>query len=279
MVFDATEAAQSAQLVIGRGSEATVRLDVIRGTATKVYRNADLEAARRAAAREYRILGQLHRALRDVPGVSCPRPLGLHASPPGVRMEFCRGVALAEDLARHRLSSAAVTRLSRSMARALHAFVLATGETYYDFSTQNMLIDAESGDLVVVDFGIPETQRPLHGHYSPMQISVGNFLGWSIYELARPANLSARLARVQYLGAYRAMRDALSEAGDLACGDLAHVESVARFTYRRLTLTGSALRRRWYRSFGALWLPLALAQARRPWRPMQAGAKEYPDCQ
>jgi hypothetical protein len=252
-----------APLVIGRGGEATVHLDRARRTVTKVYRSADFEAARRAAAREFRILGQVYGALREIAGASSPRPIALHETPPAVRMEFRDGPPLAAHLARHRMRGAEIAQIAGALARALHAYVLATGEAYYDFSLQNTLIDIPAGDIVLVDFGMPQAQRSLHGRYTPMRMSVGNFLGWSLYDLARPASLASRLARTQSFRLYRAMRDALLKAGDLQPEDLPQVESVARMTYGNLTRTGPVLRRAWYRMAGALWLPWALAQAHR----------------
>jgi hypothetical protein len=256
-------AAPLAQVVVGQGAEATVHLDRGKRSVTKIYRSADFEAARRAAAREYRLLGQVHEALREVPGLTSPRPIALDESPPSVCMEFHGGLPLAAHVARRRLGADEVARIARALARGLRAYVRATGEAYYDFSMQNVLVDDETCELVLVDFGMPLAQRSLHGRYPPMRMSVGNFLGWSIYELARPANLPARLARAQFFLVYRAMIDALFEAGDLGLDDLPQVETVARLTYRNLTALGSPLRRGWYRIAGLLWLPRALAQAHR----------------
>lgn len=260
---NATADAALAQVVVGQGAEATVRLDRARRTVTKVYGGADFEAARRAAVREFRILGQVRQALREVTGVTSPNPIALHDAPPSVRMEFCGGVRLEKHLACRRTRPGEIARIARMLARGLHAYVLATGEAYYDFSLQNALIDVANGELVLVDFGIPAAQRSLHGRYAPLRMSVGNFLGWSCYELARPANLAGFLARAQYLQVYRAMRDTLLNAGDLVPEDLPQVESVALLTYRNLANSGSALRRAWYRMADLLWLPWAFAQARR----------------
>jgi hypothetical protein len=253
-------------VVIGHGGEATVQLDRAAHTVTKVYSCADPEKARRAAAREYRILGELHRVLRWVPGLTCPRRVALTERLAGVRMEFRGGLPLAEYLARRHLDPDEVAWIARTLAQGLHAYVIATGEAYYDFCPQNILVDAATDELVLVDFGIPEAQRPLHRRFTRMQLSVGNFLGWSVYETLRPANIPVRRVRARLLQTYRAMRDVLCDEGDLGSGDAPHVESVARFTYRRLTARGSALRRAWYRAAGALCLPGVFSQARREWR-------------
>jgi hypothetical protein len=249
--------------VVGRGSEAMVHLDRARRSVTKVYRSADFEAARRAAVREYRILGQVHDALREVPGIACPKPIAMHETPPGVCMEFRDGLPLARHLSRRRLRADEIARLAQALAHGLRVYVLATGEAYYDFSLQNTLIDTSTGGLVLIDFGIPQAQLSLHGRHDAMPMSVGNFLGWSLYELARPANLPAWLARAQHLQLYVAMRDALLDSGALAATDLPEVESIARGTYDNLTASGPAQRRGWYRVSGALWLTWALARARR----------------
>jgi serine/threonine protein kinase len=256
-------AAPSTQDLVGRGGEATVHLDRARRSVTKIYSSADFEAARRAAAREYRILGIVHQALRDVPGVASPKPIALHESPPGVSMQYHDGLPLARHLARRRLDAIEVARIAGALALGLRAYVHATGEAYYDFSLQNALIDSAAGEIVLVDFGVPQAQGAQQIHHDPVLASVGNFLGWSLYELARPANLRERLARRQYLQVYGAMRDALLEAGDLASADLAEVESIARLTYDNLTTTGPAPRRAWYRIARTFWLPWALAQGRR----------------
>src|SRR5258706_16257886 len=104
-------AAPLAQVVVGQGAEATVHLDRSRRSVTKTYRSADFEAARRAAAREYRLLGQAHDALREVPGITSPEPIELIESPPGIRMAFCGGLPLAAHVARQSLRAEEIGRI------------------------------------------------------------------------------------------------------------------------------------------------------------------------
>ena len=104
-VHCAEHALESVRL-IGEGAEATVRLDESRGVVTKIYRPHDGdERPRDAALREYRILSRFERALRVVPGVTCPAPLALDEDLPGVSMRYIEGVGLHDYIARTRLTS------------------------------------------------------------------------------------------------------------------------------------------------------------------------------
>jgi len=246
------EPAQATARIIGEGAEATVQLDAARGVVTKVYKRTGGAVAFDAAAREYRLLQRLARALRTVPGVSCPAPLQLIEDLPGVCMRFVEGVPLHDYVGRTRLTEAELDRIARGLASGLCAYLEVAGEPYYDFCLHNSLFQPAEAGIVLLDFGIPEPQRLLHGSYTDAQLSVGNFLGCMLYEQVRPARVRSRLARRQFASVYCGMRDRLLREGTLRGSDLRRVEEVARFTYRRLTHRGSALRRAWYRVFCAV---------------------------
>lgn len=251
-VHSARHAPQSAR-VIGEGAEATVRLDPVRGIVTKVYKtHRGAARALAVAEREYRLLRRLERALRAVPGVDCPAPLELLEDLPAVRMRYVEGVPLNDHVARSRLDGAGLARLARQLAQGLRVYLEMALEPYYDFCLHNALLRPADGGIVLLDFGVPEAQRPLHGRYSDLQLSLGNFLGLVLYEMVRPLRAHSSLARRQLVALYCEMCRELLRGGTLRGSDFAPLEEVARFTYRRLTRPGVALRRAWYLVYPAL---------------------------
>lgn len=236
---------QYGEVFIGGGA-ATVRFDPVAGTITKFY------DALQPAQREYGLLERVHRAFKGDPDLACPLPLEIAAEPPSVRMELCAGLPLSGYLRCNGLGPEQLDRLACTLARGLRAYVDATGEAYYDFCPQNALYDPLTGRVVLLDFALPRSLREPGAPIAPVPLSVGNFLGWSLYELARPANVRARPECRQYVHLYRALRAALLKDGTLRDGDFACVEAVARSTYRRVSGRGRVLRRAWYRSYGLL---------------------------
>ena len=253
-VHSAGQARESVR-IIGEGAEATVRLDDSRGVVTKAYKPRDGGGNRRdAALREYRILVRFERALRVVPGVTCPAPLALDQDLPGVSMRYVDGARLHDYVARTRLTDAELRRVALGLAKGLCTYLSVVHEPYYDFCLHNALFQPAESRVVLLDFGIPRWQPPLHGHYADVELSVGNLLGCVLYELVRPARVCSGLAQRQLVAVYCALRDQLLREGALRAADLRGVEEVARFTYRRLThpSPGPALRRAWYRAWPVL---------------------------
>ena len=249
--------------IIGNGAEATIQVDVTWSVVTKVYKKRPgATGAFDAAEREYRMLQRFAHALRAVPGVSCPAPLALIEDIPCLCMRFVDGVPLHDYAACTTLREEELSGIAERLAAGLRVYLDIAGEPYHDFCMQNALYRPAQRGIVLLDLGIPESQRPLHGRYTDAQLSVGNFLGCALYELARPARIRPGPARRQFARIYLCLHEQLLRDGVLRVSDLPWVEEVARHTYRRLARNGGALRRGWYLAFVAV-NALRLARTRR----------------
>lgn len=234
---------------VGEGSESVVYIEEEGRTVSKVYKN-ESETGMRAATREFELLDQLQHAFHKLDGLSCPTPIELSMKPPTVRMSWCRGQPLSRYLSSEDRPRETMDRIAKSLATGLISFLDATGESYADFCMQNVFFDPATSEVAFMDFGIPNNQGPLHEEYSNMQISWGNFHGWILYELARPANVTARIGRRQFLYVLGRTREALVKSGRLEHHDLLAALRVAHRTYMRLTSHGGLVRRAWYESIG-----------------------------
>lgn len=218
-------------------------------TVRKTFSTGPAAQRERTAADELSRLARFAAALADVPGASCPRPLGaVGGREPGYRMSWVEGEGLVLHLARRALREEDLARWGRTIAAALRAYVASVGEPYEDLKLDNILV-APDGTLAFVDMGLPQGRRPEARVGSPFEVSVGNLLASVVFESARPRWLLRRRLHRQSVAVAAAVVTALAEHGQPLRGDL--VADAARGAYLRSTFDrGSWVRSIWYGTVG-----------------------------
>jgi hypothetical protein len=241
---------------VGRGTtsapallEATARssITLVEGGAVvrKQYEDEIPERALWAARSEYARQQALWEALSQSDGVSCPRPLSLSLGyPPAIRMEARPGLPLHQHLA-GRTGFDHLIVLADRLAAGLLTFVRVCGGPYLDFCPQNVLV-GPGARIVLLDFGPPRRQNPKVLWLDPFDVSLGNFVGWTAYEAARPASVARPPRALEAL-----THMVLERVGGEASGwSIDGVREMARLTFRRLAYLGGLPRQMWYRTAG-----------------------------
>jgi len=222
----------------------------------KTFSAGPLAERQRTAAEELSRLTRFSAALVDVPGASCPRPLGPVLEPePGYRMSWAEGEDLVDYLDRRAVPQEELREMGRTIARALGAYVSAVAEPYSDLKLGNILLGPD-GVLTFVDFGPPQDHEVPPDSETAYETSVGNLLANLVFESARPrAFLHRRMHRQSAIVA-TALVDALREGGQPLRGDI--LLAAARRAYRRSTFGRRGLARTaWYATAGrAIALPV-----------------------
>lgn len=216
-----------------------VRKTFTAGPAEQRIRTADDELAR---------LARFSAALVDVPGATCPRPLGRVDRPdPGYRMSWVAGENLAEHLNRRPVPEDELVRMGRTIAAALRAYVAAVGEPYYDLKLGNMLV-GPGCELGFVDVGLP-CDVPPAGEDAALEVSVGNLLASMVFDSGRPLHFFRRRYHRQSGVVAAALVAALDDVPLREDRLLAETERA----YRRNTFgRGSPVRTLWYATAGRL---------------------------
>ena len=208
----------------------------------KTFTGEPPELMRELALREFERLRDFGQALRDVGGASCPQPLELvDGAWPQVRMTRAPGATLWRVLRERPLASDTQTRLARVAAEALDAYVATFHEPYRDFQFDNMLFDERSGTLTFLDFGIPPGDDAPAAERTALAVSLGNLVGSTIFQSARPGWVRHRRQHRQALALCAAIVEAAAQSP--GAGDVARF---ARAAYLRSAWQGSMRRRLWY---------------------------------
>jgi putative peptidoglycan lipid II flippase len=179
-------------------------------------------------------------AARGIEVVEGPRPT--------LRMSRLAGIALTEHLARTKLTADDVAMIAGALHDGLTSYTTTTGEPYYDFHLRNCVHDAPTKRFGLIDFGVPE-------HFagaelgSALEVSLGNLVGSTVFEAARPYQLLRRRQRAQTLRVCAAVLASFQPGTD---GDptWAGIERAARVTWDRCAAKGGRVRRLWYRTAG-----------------------------
>lgn len=203
----------------------------------------------RRAVYEFDRLYLSSQALRGHEDITPVRAVELVTTPtPAVRMSRVDGVCLSSYLAEAKLSRTELERIARVIADGVRSYTKAAHEPYFDFHLRNCVIDPATGRVALLDFGIPE-------HFadaswipgSPLDVSIGNLLGSTIFEAARPYQLFRTRQRRQSALVCRHVIASFSGTVDMS-----GVERATRLTYTRCANQGGRLRRLWYRTGGAV---------------------------
>ena len=212
----------------------------------KTFTGEPPELMRELALREFERLRDFGRALRDVEGASCPQPLELvEGARPQVRMTRAPGVTLWRVLRERPFAADVQARLARVAAQALDAYVATFHEPYWDFQFDNMLFDEPSGTLTFLDFGIPPGDEAPAAEHTARAVSLGNLVGSTIFQSARPGWVRHRRQHRQALALCAAIVEAAAAGAPQppGAGELARF---ARAAYVRSAWQGSVRRRLWY---------------------------------
>jgi hypothetical protein len=202
------------------------------------------------AEEEFRRLQILSEVVGDEARSASPEPLGLlPGPPPTIRMGAVAGRPLLAVLRERRLPRAQLEDVAATAAQVLMAYVGASGSAYYDFQFDNMLYDEVSATVGFVDLGLPERGTTDPAGLTPLEVSLGNLIGSTIFQSARPRWLIQRRQHRQAAQLCRAIvRRTLARTPDSL--RMAGIRRAAQDTYRRCALGGPRAKRLWYSSVG-----------------------------
>jgi hypothetical protein len=235
--------------VLQRSAGRTVEVEEGGGVVRKTFAGSDPERSRLQAEAEFHRLQRFSEALADVPGAACPRPLEILAGEdPVLRMERVAGRPLLELLRATHLSPELRERIAEAAATGLARYVDALGEPYEDFQFDNMLFDAPSSTLALLDLGAPDGSSGDRCAGTPLALSLGNLVGSTMFQSARPKWLLRPLQHRQAVALCGAVvtRVAAGPAEVL----IADLVPIGRAAYKRSAFGGGWARRLWYQTVG-----------------------------
>lgn len=243
--------------VLQRTSRHTVVLEHQTLTVCKSFHGGSRAENRMAAEREHDHLLRFGQSLAGHPLLGCPRPLELVLEPASyVRMERAEGIPMVDYLQEIEVSEDDRRHYATSVAQALSVYVGTFGEPYWDLHFRNMFVHPERRALVLLDFDVPEpvqVRRELLGGLNPMDVSLGNLVGSTVFNGCRPNQLRfQRLRRQSVALAAETVASCVKAAGDgsgLAV-TLRDLRASASVCFGLNAEAGSSTRRMWYRTVG-----------------------------
>ena len=233
-----------------------VALEADGATVRKTFIGAHPEPLLALATREHDRLSRFSSALSAVDGATCPKPLELRGGAhPSVAMTRGEGVVLSERL-RYPMDEGEVAWLLRVLTRALTVYVVTFSEPYYDFHFRNMLYDGPRRQVTFLDFGVPDhlvPARSILDQHPPVDASLGNLYGSSLFEGVRPRNLRRiRQNRRLLSAAVRVVGSLLDQAATLPVGIVPTQSGIRKATetvFAHSVSWGPGSHRLWYRLF------------------------------
>jgi hypothetical protein len=166
-------------------------------------------------------------------------------------MERLAGTKMRRLLRTESVDAGLLRNLAVAVAKALVTYVEVVAEPYDDFQFDNMLFDANTSSVVFVDFGLPDHNQRGARDSSPLEISLGNLIGSTVFQTARPKWLLERRQHrqaVELCGAV--VGEVVAIANEPVSAERLQVE--ARLAYRRSAFPGSWSRHAWYGTVGYL---------------------------
>jgi serine/threonine protein kinase len=143
-----------------------------REVAVKLMRDAaGDDASRERFRQEARILA----GLTHHPGIVCVLDAGFDEEHPFLVMDLVRGTTFAQAREHGPIAPALAVRLGREVADAL-AYVHENGVIHRDVKPANIVIDAVTGRIRLLDFGIATLRQQGSGH-----TSAGQLIGTAAY--------------------------------------------------------------------------------------------------
>jgi hypothetical protein len=238
--------------ILQREEHRVVTLEGDGRTVRKTFLGADTGEQLEQARREHDRLTRFSRALAGVDGARCPEPVELSAGPyPSVRMTRAEGLALSVG----REGPVEMAWLTRVLCDGLTAYIATFSEAYYDFHFRNMLYDPTGREVTFLDFGVPDhlvAARPALDRLSPLDASLGNLYGSTLFEAVRPRNLRRREQSRRLLALSTAVIESFRERGrtDPAVRPTpAGVAEATEIVYRESASWGPRTHHAWYRLF------------------------------
>lgn len=222
----------------------------------KTFIGTDPDALMALATREHDRLSRFSAALDEIPGARCPRSLGVSGGPhPSVRMTRAEGVPLSERLGLP-LDDQEIGWLTRVLSDGLRAYVETFGEPYYDFHFRNMLYDVPRREIAFLDFGVPDhlvSARSEVDRLSPVDVSLGNLYGSSLFEAVRPRNLHRLRQNRSTVLLATSVVETLLDGSRWPAGAIppsrAGLRQATAIVYRQSASWGPRSHRLWYRLF------------------------------
>lgn len=226
-----------------QGHDGPIEIDEATETVVKSFSRLDRRLAVDKVEREVAQATRFGEALARKEGLACPQILAWELDPvPRIVMRLCRGEPLSRFLSGLRERDTRIEKIAGRVSEGLRIYIDLFGEPYYDFSFQNMLYNEATSTLTFLDFSAPDRLEQAHDG-TPLEMSLGHFVGWSCYEMARPARLVS--PRHGYLDVIRAVLGHFDN--DIS---RAKVGALARTVFSRLTRPGRVLRRAYYQTAG-----------------------------
>lgn len=238
---------------VAEGVEAYIVYDAPGRRIGKIFKPRAHPDRGEIARREFDRLRLLHRELASVDLVSVPRPVALESDPPVIWMERATGLPMSVLLANRTDPPIEPAEIGGPLARGLTRCLDAIGEPYYDFCPQNVVCDPHEPSLSLVDFGIPRNLPDEVRNMDPLTVSLGTFLGWSLYDLSRPSRLAHLSTGHPYIRTLRAVLDHLDDRAEMNGVSPDGLSRTAYLTFRRLGSGGGRLRGYWYRLLACRW--------------------------
>lgn len=226
-----------------------------------------------AVAREHERLLMFHHALSGRPDVSCPRPIQLSLDgEPYVRMECADGLPMTRHLNDVEIGPDQRQAYGRAIAEGLLVYVETFDEPYWDLHFRNMFVAPNARRITLFDFDIPEPEalrRERLSHFTAVEISLGNLVGSTVFNAARPNQIRyGRLRRQSVLLAQQVvdvtMEQCRQRSLQLPTRDA--VAQVARICFSLSADSGNRVRRCWYASSGRAMARRSAAGLRQPLR-------------
>lgn len=232
---------------VGHGAQGTVTLDTISGVVCKQFYTPD---AAELAQREFDNLRRFSAALAGHPFVRCPEPVRVDAEQGKVWMTYCPGSQLDHIMASSNAEiDEHLDHIAAQITAAMESYIAEFDEPYYSINLWNMLYDMPTRALHPIDLTSMSRER-LHrfeaGH-APLDISLGKYIGASIYDSVRPATWRNHTYWKRQERLSRAVLARLHGYHEL---DLSLVEKLSHVAYDSMARKGSPTRRLWYATAG-----------------------------
>ena len=232
---------------IAFGAEGIIWAEPDGQSVRKQYTHPDRGPAR--ARRDYSLLIRLHAAADRAPsGIRAPKPITFLAAEHSIVMERCDGTPLDAYLNERSPGAVEMRRIARKLNDGLDHVVQTLGEPYHDFSPQNLLWDETTDTLTLLDLGNDRLTRLPGLPTDPYTVSVGCFLGTTVYTGTRPGRRGRLGEIVRNAELFRALADDhRDESGSI---DLPGMLRMAWSRFYEMGWAGSPARRAWYLTAG-----------------------------